>query len=55
MSSYQKHDVYFFLGTTLQYHARRAPNPFIIVRVFYPLKQKKLLRLINLGYLKFDY
>ena len=36
-----KHDVYLFLGTTQQYHARRAPNPFIIVGVFYPLKPKK--------------
>jgi hypothetical protein len=31
-----KRDVYFFLGTTKEYHARNAPNPFIIVGVFYP-------------------
>lgn len=29
-------DLYFFLGTTLKYHAMRAPNPFVIVGVFYP-------------------
>jgi hypothetical protein len=37
-------DIHFFLGTTLQYHQRRAPNPFIIIGVFYPPKllQKQL-------------
>jgi len=30
-------DIYFFLGTTKQYH-NVAPNPFIIVGVFYPPK-----------------
>jgi hypothetical protein len=31
----QTHDLYFFLGTTLKYH-KVAPNPFIIIGVFYP-------------------
>jgi len=31
-------DVYLFLGTTLEYHFK-APNPFIIVGVFYPKKE----------------
>lgn len=31
-------DIHFFLGTTLQYHQRRVPNPFIIIGVFYPPK-----------------
>lgn len=29
-------DVYLFLGTTLQHHAKNAPNPFIIIGIFYP-------------------
>ena len=29
-------DLYFFLGTTLEFHRRKAKNPFIIVGVFYP-------------------
>lgn len=29
-------DIYFFLGTTHQYHVRRMPNPYVIVGVFYP-------------------
>lgn len=33
-----KRDLYFFLGTTLQYH-NVAPNPFIIVGEFHPPKQ----------------
>jgi hypothetical protein len=35
-------DIYFFLGTTYQYHVRRAPDPFIIVGVFYPPKTDQL-------------
>lgn len=31
-------DLYLFLGTTLEYHFK-APNPFIIVGVFYPKKE----------------
>ncbi|MCB1167645.1 MAG: hypothetical protein KDK33_15915 [Leptospiraceae bacterium] len=33
----QKNEIYFFLGTTLEWH-RRGPNPFIIIGVFYPKK-----------------
>lgn len=37
-------DLHLFLGTTLQWHKRRSPNPFLIVGLFYPPKihQKKL-------------
>ena len=31
-------DLYFFLGTTLQWHQRKARNPFVIVGLFYPTK-----------------
>ncbi len=37
-----KCDPYFFLGTTLEYHRRRALNPFIIIGLFYPLKPKEV-------------
>lgn len=33
----QKKDLYFYLGTTKQHH-NRAPQPFIIIGVFYPPK-----------------
>ncbi len=29
-------DLYFFLGTTKEWHRRRANNPFVIIGVFYP-------------------
>ncbi len=29
-------DLYLFLGTTREHHAKRAPNPFVIVGTFYP-------------------
>ena len=29
-------DIYLILGTTQKYHARRAPNPFLIIGVFPP-------------------
>lgn len=29
-------DVYFFLGTTKEWHTRRSRNPFVIIGVFYP-------------------
>lgn len=31
-----KNDVYLFLGTTKEWHMRRAKNPFVIIGVFYP-------------------
>ena len=34
-------DLYLFLGTTLQYH-NIAPNPFVIIGVFYPPKTNQL-------------
>ncbi len=33
----EKNDIYLFLGTTKQYHLK-APNPFVIIGVFYPPK-----------------
>jgi hypothetical protein len=32
----KKNDIYLFLGTTMQWHRRRANNPFVIIGVFYP-------------------
>jgi len=32
-----KHDIHFFLGTTMTWHRRRGNNPFVIIGVFYPL------------------
>ena len=29
-------DIYLFLGTTKEWHRRRASNPFVIIGVFYP-------------------
>lgn len=38
-------DILLFLGTTYQYHRRRAPNPFIIIGVFYPPKTPQMVLL----------
>jgi hypothetical protein len=35
---FTKRDIYFFLGTTLEWHIRRARNPFVIIGIFYPPK-----------------
>jgi len=35
MTEFSKKDLHFFLGTTKQFH-NIAPNPFIIIGVFYP-------------------
>ena len=32
----QKHDIYLFLGTTMEWHRRRAKNPFVIIGTFHP-------------------
>jgi hypothetical protein len=32
-------DLYLFLGTTKEWHRRRANNPFVIIGVFYPKKE----------------
>lgn len=37
-----KRDVYFFMGTTKEWHLRRSKNPFVIIGVFYPMKQVQL-------------
>ena len=37
-----KKDIYFFLGTTKQWHTRRSKNPFVIIGVFYPKKESQL-------------
>lgn len=34
----QKNDIYLFLGSIKEWHRRRSPNPFVIIGVFYPLK-----------------
>jgi hypothetical protein len=36
-----KNNIYLFLGTTMQWHRRRAPNPFVIIGVFYPLIEEQ--------------
>ena len=41
-------DIHLFLGTTLQYHQRRVPNPFIIIGVFYPPKDPQYMLMPNL-------
>lgn len=35
-------DIYLFLGTTSEWHRRRALNPFVIIGVFYPKKEQQL-------------
>lgn len=35
------HDIYLFLGTTKEWHMRRANNPFVIIGVFYPKKNNQ--------------
>lgn len=35
----KNNDLYFFLGTTKEWHRRRANNPFVIIGVFYPKKE----------------
>lgn len=37
-----KKDIYLFLGTTRQWHMRRARNPFVIIGVFYPKIESQL-------------
>ncbi len=32
-------DIHLFLGTTKEWHMRRAKNPFVIIGVFYPKKE----------------
>ena len=34
--AFAKKDLHLFLGTTQIYHAKKAPNPFVVIGVFYP-------------------
>jgi len=36
-----KHDIYLFLGSQRLMHIQRARNPFVIIGVFYPMKDLK--------------
>jgi len=36
-------DLFLFVGTTLKFHAMSAPNPFVIIGVFYPPKSEQPL------------
>ncbi|WP_222596902.1 hypothetical protein [Chitinophaga pinensis] len=36
---FKEKDLHFFMGTTKQWHIRRATNPFVIIGVFYPKKE----------------
>lgn len=36
-------DIYLFLGTTKEWHMRRAKNPFVIIGVFYPKKEMQTI------------
>jgi hypothetical protein len=38
-NEFKEKDLYFFLGTTLEFHRRKARNPFIIIGIFYPKKE----------------
>ncbi len=38
---YQKRDLYLILGTTLEHHRMKAPNPFTIIGLFYPPKDEQ--------------
>lgn len=35
-------DIYLFVGTTKEWHLRRAKNPFVIIGVFYPKNETQL-------------
>ena len=36
----QKKDLYLFMGTTYQHHLLNRPNPFVIIGIFYPPKDR---------------
>jgi hypothetical protein len=38
----QENDIYFFVGTTREWHTRRSKNPFVIIGLFYPKKETQL-------------
>lgn len=35
-------DLYLFLGTTKEWHMRRANNPFVIIGIFYPKQERQI-------------
>ncbi len=37
-----KKDIYFFLGTSYEWHKKKAPNPYMIIGVFAPPKNRQL-------------
>lgn len=37
-----KREVFLVLGTTLEQHNKKAPNPFVIISVFYPTLEKQM-------------
>lgn len=37
-----KHEIALVLGTTLERHNKRAPNPFVIISVFYPPLERQM-------------
>lgn len=39
---FTRRDVYLFLGTTKEWHMRRAKNPFVIIGVFYPIRNDQM-------------
>jgi len=41
-------DLYFFLGTTLEWHRRNVQNPFIIIGVFYPPREDQIQMELNM-------
>ena len=43
-----KKDIYFFVGTSLANHIR-APNPFMIIGVFYPPQTPQLAIPLDFG------
>lgn len=36
-----KKDIHLFLGTTNEFHRRRMNNPFVIIGIFYPMKESQ--------------
>jgi hypothetical protein len=45
VDQFSKTDLHFFMGTTLEHHQKKAPNPWQIIRVF-PIPHHKQLGLI---------
>lgn len=42
LDEFSEKDLHLFVGTTLKFHAMSAPNPFVIIGVFYPPKTDQL-------------